>query len=357
MSETLAKRLLALVEVDSVIGDEGPICDAVEAELRAYDHLVVERVSHSLAARPKTRQHAQLITLAGHLDTVPAPAPNPARVEGDKLYGLGSSDMKSGLAIMLELLARPLLNPAYDLAFIFYDGEEGPYDGSGLGPLLEQAEWIKDETSLAFCLEPSDNVLQLGCLGTINARVDFRGQAAHSARPWQGNNAIHQAGPLLCRLAALAPLEHRFTVGETTELCYREVVSATLASGGVARNIVPAAMELNLNYRYAPGRSPQSAEHWLAELVGEGAELDIFDHGPSGAIPVGNPVLERFCERCPVPVAAKQAWTDVGRFSACGIDAVNFGPGLNSQAHQKGEHTSLALLAEGDRLLRHFLAI
>ncbi|MBW2732474.1 MAG: succinyl-diaminopimelate desuccinylase [Deltaproteobacteria bacterium] len=351
MHTSLAERLLTLVKFHSVIGDEGPLCDFIIERAQKAGGMIVERVGNSIALRPSHRRHDQLVCLVGHLDTVPATADNPPRVEGDRLFGLGSADMKAGLAVMWSLLEKPEEHAAYDVAHIFYDAEEGPYESGGLGPLLDATPWIKDEVDLAFCLEPSDNALQLGCLGVLNATVTFSGRAAHSARPWQGENAVHKAAGLLGRLAAFTPKEHLFG-----DLKYMEVISATLAQGGVARNVVPASFELNLNYRFPPGCCMEQARQNVRDLVAGEAEVVFIDIAPSGTIPVDNEVLERFKRRCAVPVAAKQAWTDVGRMSTLGIDAVNFGPGEGAQAHQPHESTSIALLEEGEALMRRFLS-
>jgi succinyl-diaminopimelate desuccinylase len=347
---TLAERLLTLVQIDSVTGDEQRICDWLLQRVGARADYSAERVGNAFALRPKQRRHPQLLGLVGHLDTVPPSASNPPRIADGRVHGLGSADMKSGLALMWELLENPVAQPTCDLAFVFYDGEEGPFEGSGLGPLLEQLEWLS-EIDLAICLEPSNNVVQLGCLGTLHAELTFEGQAAHSARPWQGKNAIHAAGPLLVHLRDRPPEEVRFG-----DLVYREVMSATLAGGGNARNVVPDRFTLNLNYRFAPGRSLESAQRVVRELVGAAAEVRFIDLAPSGAVPQDNPLLERLRETCQLEEQPKQAWTDVARFSAAGIAAINFGPGENAMAHQPDESTSIALLEQGDSLLRRLIS-
>lgn len=347
---SLPERLLRLVEIGSVTGQEQALCEFLLARFSGLSSHVVERVGNSFALRPRERRTPFLLALVGHLDTVPATAANPPRIEGDRLYGLGAADMKSGLALMWELLERPVSEPTCDLAFVFYEGEEGPYERSGLGPLLNELGWLRD-VDLAICLEPSNNVLQLGCLGTLHAEVTFVGKAAHSARPWQGINAIQAAGPLLVALSARPAREVRFG-----DLIYREVISATMARGGTARNVVPERFVLNLNYRFAPGRSLEAAKGDVRELVGEAAELRFVDAAPAGHIPEQNALLERFRQVCEVEVEAKQAWTDVARLSEAGVPAVNFGPGENEQAHQPSESTSLALLEQGDELLRRFLS-
>ena len=355
--QSLSERLLTLVKIDSVIRHEEALCEFFCQRAEAWTDYSLQRVGRSIALRPKARRHEQLVCLAGHLDTVPPAGENPPRIADGRVWGLGSADMKAGLALMWGLLDRPVEQPFCDLAFVFYDGEEGPYVGNGLGPLLEEARWLVDDTELAICLEPTDNTLQLGCLGTINATVRFAGRPAHSARPWQGENAIHKAAPVLTRLAAFEPKDYRY--GPRDELLFREVMSATLADGGTARNAVPGRFELNINYRYPPSKSAEEAEALVQEVCGgsEGlAEVEIVDHCPAGAVPEGNAALERLRQRCAVEEIAKQAWTDVGRFSAHGVAAVNFGPAENAQCHQPDESTSIELLEQGDALFRHFLS-
>ncbi|MFZ5475479.1 MAG: succinyl-diaminopimelate desuccinylase [Myxococcota bacterium] len=344
--EALARELCA---IPSVTGDERACADAIERRLRATRYEVT-RVDESVLARsPRTGR--PLVLLVGHTDTVPGkPGDGPVRVVGDRLFGLGASDMKGGLAVMVALAED--LDPAalaYDVGFVFYDREEGPWADSGLGPVLDHVPWLK-EAALAFCLEPSDNVVQVGCMGSMHARVRFVGRSAHSARPWQGENAIHAAAPLLARLAARAPVDV-----ERDGHVFREVVSATQAQGGTARNVIPDRFELNLNYRFAPGRSLEEAEAELRALVGEGPEVDFVERAPAGRVVGRNALLQRFLALNGNAVAAKQAWTDVARLGQAGVDAVNLGPGLAAQAHQAGEWASLALLEESYAQFRRFL--
>ena len=258
--------------------------------------------------------------------------------------------MKSGDAVMLAALE--LIDPAdvgVDLCWIFYDAEEGPYDGSGLGPLFEAVDWVRD-IDLAFCLEPSDNVVQVGCVGSLHAAVTVRGRSCHSARPWQGENAIHKAGELLVRLAALEP--KAVVAGGHT---FHEVISATVATAGRARNVVPEACTFNVNYRFAPGTSSAQAFAHLRELVGDLADVEELDTCPSGVVVEDSPLFDRFLAASGAEVTAKQAWTDVARFAEIGVDAVNWGPGLSRQAYQAGEYAEIGLIVESFEMLRRFL--
>ncbi len=347
LAERLARSTLELCAVPSVTGDEAACADLVERRLRRTP-LEVSRVGLSVVARtPPTEK--PLVLLVGHTDTVPPKATDgPPRRDGDRVYGVGASDMKCGLAVMLELAESIAGRGAFDLGLVFYDREEGPWIESGLGPVLDAVPWLH-RAALAFCLEPSDNVIQVGCLGTLHARVTYRGRAAHSARPWQGDNAIHKAAPLLSHLAGRVPLAA--TVEGHT---FHEVLSATLAQGGRTRNVIPDQFELNLNYRFAPGRDIQDAVREIRELAGS-ADVAVVEAAPSGRVVTNNALLRKFIERNGNAVAAKQAWTDVARLTEVGIDAVNLGPGLAAQAHQAGEFAEVSLVADGYRQFERFL--
>lgn len=358
MKTALTRRTLELCRIASVTGHEADCADRVEAILRDTP-LAVSRVGNTILARTVSKPGRPLVLLVGHTDTVPPKATDGGvRIEGDRLYGLGASDMKGGLAVMVEL-ARSISNGrdlSVDLGFVFYDKEEGPWSESGLGPVLTETPWLR-RAALAFCLEPSDNVVQVGCLGTLHATVTFTGKAAHSARPWQGENAIHAAAPLIAALAALPPVE---------VVCdghlFREVLSATLASGGKTRNVIPDSFALNLNYRFAPGRSDESAMEEVRRFCAAACpanppDVSFVEVAPSGSVVLENPLLRRFLAENGNPVAAKQAWTDVARLSQAGIDAVNLGPGLAAQAHQADEYCSIDLLDTSYRQFARFVGL
>ena len=350
LEQRLAQLTLSLCSIPSVTGGERAICDHVERWAQGRFPGRTRRIGETLIVG-RFDDPRPTLALVGHLDTVPGrPEDGPARIEGDRVIGLGSSDMKSGDAVMialaedLDLAALP-----YNLVLVFYDAEEGPYEENGLGPVLAQVPELS-RVAFAIFLESCDNQLQMACMGSMHARVRFVGKRAHSARPWQGENAIHKAADLLAELGAR---ERRRVVIEGFE--YFEVVSATLAEGGRARNVVPERFELNLNYRFAPGKSLAQAEQELRALVGDRAEVEIVDRSPAGAVCAANPIYQQLQRISGAQAGPKQAWTDVGRFAAHGIDSVNFGPGLTSQAHQAGEFVPLANLADSYRMLRAFL--
>jgi succinyl-diaminopimelate desuccinylase len=348
---SLGRRALALCSIPSPIGHEGPLADAIAGwASHVYDAGELVRVGNSFALGRRDDPRPA-VALVGHLDTVPArPEEARPRLEGPRLHGLGSSDMKGGVAVMmalaetLELDALPV-----NLLLVLYEREEGPYLESGLGPLFESVPALR-RLAFGIALEPTDGVVQVGCVGSLHATVRFHGRAAHAARPWQGVNAIHLAGPLLAELLGRPPREV-----ERGGFVFREVTSATLGSGGRARNVVPETFEMNLNVRFAPGRTPEEAEAELRGWIGDRAEVTVTDRAPSGPVCTDNPLYRRLLQATGLRAEPKQAWTDVARFGEMGIDAVNYGPGETAQAHQAGESASVPALEDAYRKLRAFL--
>jgi succinyl-diaminopimelate desuccinylase len=282
------------------------------------------------------------VVLAGHLDTIPAQANIPGRIEDGAVYGVGASDMKAGVAVMIEL-ARAGVPGRY----LFFTREEVPVTESPLPALF--ASGLVADAELAVVLEPTDCILHAGCLGNIQARVTFAGESAHSARPWTGVNAIHELVRGLQGLVALEPLDV-----ELDGLTYREVVSAVRVEGGIAANVVPARASVELNYRYAPGRTRDEAERQLRSLVPEG-NLEVLSNSPSAPPALTNPLVARLRELVP-DVAPKQAWTPVAQFAEQGIDAINYGPGLTRFAHRQDEQVPVENLDRAFETLRAFLA-
>jgi succinyl-diaminopimelate desuccinylase len=336
----------------SPIGHEQVIASHVEAWARRhFGHNEVLRVGNSLVVG-RRRDARDTVLLVGHLDTVPAQSDeNRPRLEGDRLFGLGASDMKGALAVMMTLAEDVRLDELpVNVCFVMYEREEGPFQESGLGPLFAAAPELTT-AELAIAMEPTDGRVQVGCVGSLHAQLLFKGQAAHSARPWQGKNAIHAAGELLTDLDSLGRRE--VSVDGFT---FFEVMSATLARGGHARNVVPDSFELSLNYRFAPGKTTAQAETEVNEFVRQRCEVRVSDVAPSGRVCTGNSRVQRLIELTGLPAEAKQAWTDVARFSELGIDAVNFGPGETAQAHQRFESASLSALEQSFGALAGLLA-
>ncbi|MBX7099884.1 MAG: succinyl-diaminopimelate desuccinylase [Myxococcaceae bacterium] len=351
-SDALAARALELLRIPSVIGAEAAIADHCEAwARRVFAPGEVRRISNSLVLG-RLDDPRPSVALVGHLDTVPAPsAPNPPRLEGGRLFGLGSSDMKGALAVMMglaETLPRERL--PVNLVLVLYAREEGPYADNELGPVMAQVPQLS-KLALGIAMEPTDGAVHLGCVGTLHATLTFEGKSAHSARPWQGKNAIHAAGTLLAELDGRARVE---VVQQ--DLAFYEVMSATLASGGRARNVVPERFELNLNYRFAPGKSLERAQDEVRALVAGRAAVHFTDLSPSGRVCLDNPWCQALVKRTGLAPLAKQAWTDVARFSVAGVDAVNFGPGETAQAHQAGESAPVEALETSFAVLRDVLS-
>jgi succinyl-diaminopimelate desuccinylase len=346
----LDETLLWLCAQDSPIGDEKAICDAVEKRLHEGPRKLGSRRYGNSIVVPWVRKGGgrKHIALVGHLDTVRTEN-GPARIEGDRLFGAGSSDMKSGLAVML-VLAETMADLPCDVTLVFYAREEGPFAENELGPVL-LADADLATVDLAVCMEPSDNKLHLGCNGSLHAELTFAGRTAHSARPWEGENAVMNAASFLADVGALAP-----EPVEISGVTYRSVFTVTQAKdGGRGRNVVPDRFIVNLNHRFAPTYSIEQAKKRLEELVAGRAAVRFIDESPAAMPYRDHPLVHALVAAGVRDVAPKQAWTDVARFSARGIAAVNFGPGENAQAHQKNESTSLALVHEGFEIVRRWL--
>jgi succinyl-diaminopimelate desuccinylase len=375
LAEALAARTLELCAIPSPIGEERAICDHVERWAQGRGFHAVRRVKNSLVVSVdhppsppapageegpgeggnRRNGDGPLVALCGHLDTIPLPAADRGvapRREGDRLVATGASDMKSGLAVMMSLAETlPRERRFCDLVLVFYAREEGPYLENELGDVLREAPELS-RADLALCLEPTDNVLQLGCVGSIHATFVFTGRSAHSARPWQGENAVHRAGALLAELHARPPREA--TQGG---LVYREVASVTRIEGGHARNVVPDRCTLNLNVRFAPDRTLETAAEDVRQLAARhGAEVTLTDLSPSCPAFADHPLVARLRDRTGIAVEPKQAWTDVARLAAHGVPAANLGPGATAQAHQQGEWAEAAALARSHRLYETFLS-
>jgi succinyl-diaminopimelate desuccinylase len=353
MVTDLLARTADLVAIPSESRAEAALAAHVEQRLRALGHLQVDRVDDNVVARTELGRPLRLV-VAGHLDTVPANGNDTPRIDGDVLWGLGAADMKGGLAIMLEL-ASTVHEPAVDVTWVFYAGEELAAAHNGLGHLL--AGWPDlVQADAALLAEPTGAALEVGCQGTMRLTVELRGARAHTARPWMGRNAVHRAGRLL---AALDGYEARRPVLDGCE--YREALQAVYVEGGVAGNVVPDRAMVTLNHRFAPDRTPAEAqahvESVLAPYLDEGDEVAIVDVAAGAPPGLSHPLLAALRDRHELEVRAKLGWTDVSRFAAAGIPATNFGPGDPTVAHSRDERVDRADLDTvfavlGDLLLR-----
>ena len=335
-----------LVNIESVSGNEQRIADAVEHALASYPHLEVQRFGHTLVARTSLGR-AERVVIAGHLDTVPLNDNLPARRDEEALHGLGACDMKGGVAIALRVAAT-LPEPNRDLTFVFYECEEVEAERNGLSRLAASNPDLL-QADFAILMEPSDGVVEAGCQGTLRVDVTTRGRRAHSARSWTGVNAIHAAGEVLARLNGYEP---RRPVIDGLE--YHEGLNAVFVRGGVAGNVLPDSCTVSVNYRFAPDRSEEEAAAHLREVF-EGFELEITDSAPAALPGLGVPAAAAFIQAVGGEANPKFGWTDVARFSALGIPAVNFGPGDPQLAHKQDEHVPFEHLERVEEQLRTWL--
>jgi succinyl-diaminopimelate desuccinylase len=351
LANRLAERTLELVNMPSESRHEAEIAAHVRSLVPASFEAEYEAEDAFVWVRPR-REGKPLVVLAGHYDTVPAQENIPGRIENGAVVGLGASDMKGGLAVMLEL-ARELeaqdTEPDVDLALLAFGKEELPAEFSPLPHLFDNSR-VVHEAELAILLEPTDTTIQAGCLGNLNARLIFHGVSGHSARPWTAENAIEKA---LDGLRAYASIEPRpVAIGGLT---FTEVASITRIEGGIATNVIPDRAEANVNFRYAPDRSPADADAYLRSLVPEGATYEHAGDSPPARVVTDSPLVQRLRAAGDLALEPKQAWTNVADFTSRGIDAVNFGPGATRFAHRRDEQIEIAALERAFTALWRFV--
>ncbi|KQY77157.1 succinyl-diaminopimelate desuccinylase [Microbacterium sp. Root1433D1] len=340
----------AICDIPSVSGEEKSLADAIEAAVTPLEHLDVFRHGNTIVARTD-RGRAQRVAIAGHIDTVPINANLPTRdIEIDGvpyLWGRGTVDMKAGTAVQLKLAAE-LTDPAIDITWMWYDNEEIEASKNGLG-LLAAVRPDLFEADFAILGEPSNGEVEGGCNGTLRALVRTSGVRAHSARAWIGENAIHRAAPILTRLA-----EYRAKEVLVEGLLYRESLSAVRIAGGVAGNVIPDACEVEVNYRFAPSKSAADAEAHLRGVLA-GFDIEITDAAEGARPGLDAEIAKQFVAAVGAEPRPKYGWTDVARFSALGIPAVNYGPGDPHLAHHDEERVPLAQIDAVERGLRAWL--
>jgi succinyl-diaminopimelate desuccinylase len=341
-----------LVAIPSLSLQEKALADHVEATLRRLAGLEVARVGDNVVARTHLGRRSRVV-LAGHLDTVPPKGNERPRVEGGTLWGLGSTDMKGGLAVMLDLAATPP-GPAYDVTYVFYVAEEVARAHSGLLQLARQAPELLEGDAAVVC-EPTNSAVEAGCQGVIKAELVLAGQRAHVARPWMGRNAVHRLAPVLSLLDRWVP---RRAVIDGCE--YREALQAVRVSGGVASNVVPDRAALELNYRFAPDRGLDAAarelEEMLAPCLEDGDSFAVTDSAPAAPPSLGHPFLAALVGTSGAAVTGKLGWTDVAFFAERGTPAANFGPGDPEVAHTAGEMVTRSSLERARDVLGRLLA-
>ncbi|WP_409483643.1 succinyl-diaminopimelate desuccinylase [Arsenicicoccus dermatophilus] len=343
---------VAVCDIASVSHEEEVLADAVEAALGELSHLSVERDGNTVLARTDLGRPERVV-LAGHLDTVPLAAQGPAatlpitRTAGE-LLGRGVADMKGGVAVMLALAAQ-VTAPSRDVTYVFYDCEEVAAVHNGLARLVRTRPEVL-QADFAVLLEPTDGTVEGGCKGTLRVEVTARGKAAHSGRPWLGHNAIHEAGSIIDRLRA-----YDAAVVTVDGLEFREGLSAVGIRGGRAGNVVPDECVVTVNYRFAPHIDAVEAERRVRALFA-GYQVVVTDAADGARPGLDRPAAQDFVAALGLPVQAKQGWTDVARFSAVGVPAVNFGPGDPLTAHQDHERCEIAQITQAFDALARYLA-
>ena len=346
ISHDSASLTASLVDIRSVSGEEKMLADLIEAALRDVPHLSVHRDGDAIIART-TLGRPQRVIVAGHIDTVPIAGNLPSRREGDLLYGCGSCDMKSGVAVALRLAAR-LTQPSQDVTWVFYDCEEVEAERNGLLRLSRNCPQLL-AGDLAVLMEPTDGVIEGGCQGTLRAEVTTHGKRAHSARAWMGQNAIHAAAGILELLRGYEPRKP-----DVDGLIYREGLNAVGIHGGVAGNVVPDECVVTVNFRFAPDRSAEQAAAHVREVFA-GYDVAITDSAPGARPGLGHPAAALLAAVGGEP-RAKLGWTDVARFAALGLPAVNYGPGDPELAHSPDEHVNVAQIAECETKMAAWLS-
>ncbi|MDP9444998.1 MAG: succinyl-diaminopimelate desuccinylase [Actinomycetota bacterium] len=347
LGQDVADLTQALCDVESVSGSERVLADAVEEALRGLPHLTVHRDGDTVMARTAAGR-AERVVLAGHLDTVPPHANFPSYRVDDRLVGLGTCDMKGGCAVGLRIAAT-LAEPNRDITFFFYECEEVEAERNGLNRLARsRPEWLAAD--FAVLMEPTSATVEGGCQGTMRVDVTARGVRAHSARSWMGENAIHKAAPILDRLNAYQP--RRPVVDGLT---FHEGLNAVWISGGVAGNVLPDAVTVSVNYRFAPDRTEEEAAAFLREFFA-GFDTVVSDSAPAARPGLDRPAAAAFVAAIGSSPRPKFGWTDVARFSQLGVPAVNYGPGDPSVAHTQGEYVEIGELHSCEERLRRWLA-
>jgi len=339
----------ALVDIPSESHHERELADRVETALREQGHLSVTRVGDTVVARTE-QGRPERVLIGGHLDTVPAAGNLPSRIADGRLYGLGACDMKGGVAVGLHLAAT-LAAPSRDVTYVFYACEEVASQFNGLQQVLDTSPDLLT-ADLAILMEPSDGGIEAGCQGTIRVRAITRGTRAHSARSWLGVNAVHGAGEILRRLDSYVPRQPI-----VDGLQYREGLSAVRIEGGVAGNVIPDECVVTINYRFAPDRSVDEAVAHVREvLAGCAVDIEVEDAAAGARPGLDRPAAASFVSAVGVEPRPKYGWTDVARFSALGVPALNFGPGDPSLAHTKGEYAPIEQIRSCALALRTWLS-
>lgn len=283
------------------------------------------------------------VALVGHLDVVPKYFP--FKKNGDLFYGAGASDMKSALACYIYLMQQYSLSKKcpFQLSFLFYAREEGtPLIENGIYQLMQHFPDYFNSLHLVIIGEPTNNTIQLGCVGSIHVYIYVYGKSCHSARAWEGKNALYEAIPVLQKIASYTPVKQTIFGVD-----FFEVLQITESQSEPGRTTVPGWWKANVNFRFTPLDTLESAKKKLYRILIEAGlsleQIEWRDGVEAGAV-LETELFQNVVRELNVPIQAKQAWTDVAQLTQKGIPAFNYGPGFTSQAHCENEYGSFSEL-------------
>ena len=347
INQELGKLTLDLVNISSVSKDEKSIADSIEEALKKYSHLKLTRVNNSIVAKTNFG-NKQRVVIAGHIDTVPANNNFPGKIDNAEVIGLGSVDMKSGIAVALKLAAE-LTSSNYDITYLFYESEEIETKYNGLELITKQQKDLL-ECDFAILMEPTNGILEVGCQGSLRFEVSTSGKRSHSARWWNGENAIHKTNKILEILN-----NYKSREPEIDGYKFREGLQAVKINGGIAGNVVPDSVSVSINHRFAPDTSIDQATSNMKNLFKDFNFLlvDAANAAPTG---LNNPLIKEFVSSIGKNIAPKFGWTDVARFASAGIPAINFGPGDPNLAHHPDEKVSISQIDDVYESLKKWLS-
>ncbi|MFM9130741.1 MAG: succinyl-diaminopimelate desuccinylase [Actinomycetes bacterium] len=346
INQELGKLTLDLVNISSVSKDEKSIADSIEEALKKCNHLKLTRVNNSLVAQTSFG-NKQRVVIAGHIDTVPANNNFPGKINNSEVVGLGSVDMKSGIAVALKL-ASEITSSNFDVTYLFYESEESETKFNGLELITKQQKDLLN-CDFAILMEPTNGILEVGCQGSLRFEVSTSGKRSHSARWWNGENAIHKTNKILEILN-----NYKSREPEIDGYKFREGLQAVKINGGIAGNVVPDSVSVSINHRFAPDTSIDQATTNMKNLFKDFNFLlvDAANAAPTG---LSNPVIKDFVSSIGKSIAPKFGWTDVARFASNGIPAINFGPGDPNLAHHPDEKVLISQINDVYESLKKWL--
>ena len=346
INQELSKLTLDLVNISSVSKDEKSIADSIAEALKKYSLLKITRVNNSIVAQTNFG-NKQRVVIAGHIDTVPANNNFPGKINNSEVIGLGSVDMKSGIAVALKL-ASEITSSNYDVTYLFYESEEIETKFNGLELITKQQKDLLD-CDFAILMEPTNGILEVGCQGSLRFEVSTSGKRSHSARWWNGENAIHKTNKILEILN-----NYKSREPEIDGHKFREGLQAVKVNGGIAGNVVPDSVTISINHRFAPDTSIDQATQNMKTLFKD-FNFQLVDAANAAPTGLSNQLIKEFVSNIGKNVAPKFGWTDVARFANAGIPAINFGPGDPNLAHHPEEKVLISQIIDVYESLKKWL--